>query len=359
MRVSNFSAGPSALPLPVLQQAAAEMVCYGDSGMSVMEMSHRSKHFQEIINRCEARLRRLLGVPENYKVLFLQGGASTQFSMVPLNLLDPRGKADFVCTGSWSKKAIEEARKYADAAIIATSKESGYKEIPSINASHIRPGAGYVHITTNNTIYGTAYHQPPETGGVTLVADMSSDILSKPVEISRFGVIYAGAQKNAGCAGLTLVIIREDLIGQARPETPMMLDYATHAKQGSMYNTPPTYAIYIADLVYQWIEGQGGLEGMARRNQEKANLLYHYLDSTKNYRTHVYPPHRSLMNVVFTLADESLNELFIKEAEDAGLQSLKGHRSLGGLRASLYNAIELGTVATLVEFMKNFEASHC
>ncbi len=355
-RVYNFSAGPATLPEPVLRRAAAEMLDYRGLGISVMEMSHRSPAFDDIIKRAEAALRRLLAIPEGYTVLFLQGGAALQFAMVPLNLLPETGKAAYVHTGVWSKKAIAEARRVGEARVIASSEDRGFAAIPEIGPQAVEPDAAYVHITTNNTIYGTAFDDPPDCGEVPLAADMSSDILSKPIDVAKYGLIYAGAQKNAGPAGVTIVILRNDLIGRARPSTPAMLDYATHAKAKSLYNTPPCYAIYIAGLVFEWLEEQGGLAEIARRNRQKAALLYDCLDRSRLFRAKVQSPHRSRMNVVFTTDDDALDKSFVTSAESAGLLGLKGHRLVGGMRASMYNAMPVAGAERLAAFMARFEA---
>ncbi|MBQ8401462.1 MAG: 3-phosphoserine/phosphohydroxythreonine transaminase [Clostridia bacterium] len=352
-RVYNFSAGPSMLPLPVLEKAAAELVNYGDAGMSVMEMSHRSPAYEAIIRKAEADLRKLMNVPDNYKILFLQGGASTQFASVPLNLMTS-GKADYVLSGQFSTKAYKEAQKYGDAKAIASSKEENFTVIPEITADMVRPDADYVHVCYNNTIYGTKFPKVPETGDVALVADMSSCIISEPVDVSRFAVIYAGAQKNMAPAGLTVVIVREDLLGKARPETPSMLDWQLMAENESMYNTPPCYSIYMAGLVFEWILSIGGLEAMEKMNKEKAALLYDYLDSQDYYIAPVKKEYRSMMNVTFVTGNEDLDKKFPKEAEKAGLMNLKGHRSVGGMRASIYNAMPREGVEALIAFMKDF-----
>ncbi|MBQ8641051.1 MAG: 3-phosphoserine/phosphohydroxythreonine transaminase [Clostridia bacterium] len=352
-RVYNFSAGPSMLPLPVLEKAAAELVNYGEAGMSVMEMSHRSPAYEAIIQKAEADLRKLMNVPDNYKILFLQGGASTQFAAVPLNLMTS-GKADYVLSGQFSTKAYKEAQKYGDARAIASSKEENFTVIPTITADMVRPDADYVHVCYNNTIYGTKYPSIPDTGNVPLVADMSSCIISEPVDVSRFAVIYAGAQKNMAPAGLTVVIVREDLLGKARPETPSMLDWQLMAENDSMYNTPPCYSIYMAGLVYEWILSIGGLEAMEKINKEKAALLYDYLDSQDYYIAPVKKEYRSMMNVTFVTGNEDLDKKFPKEAEKAGLMNLKGHRSVGGMRASIYNAMPKEGIEALIAFMKDF-----
>ena len=356
-RVFNFSAGPSMLPLPVLEKAASELICYGTSGMSVMEMSHRSPAYEAIIEKAEADLRKLMQIPDNYKVLFLQGGASTQFAAVPLILMKT-GKADYILSGQFSTKAYKEALKYGDAKAVASSKEQNFTVIPETTRDTFRPDADYVHICYNNTIYGTKYPSVPDTGTIPLVADMSSCILSEPVDVSKFGVIYAGAQKNMAPAGLTVVIVREDLLGNARPETPSMLDWKLMADNGSMYNTPPCYAIYMAGLVYEWLLSIGGLTEMQKRNIEKAALLYVYLDSQDYYIAPVEKKYRSMMNVTFVTGVEELDKKFPKEAEAAGMSNLKGHRSVGGMRASIYNAMPKEGVEALVAFMKEFAANN-
>ena len=353
-RVFNFSAGPSMLPLPVLEKAASELVCYGDSGMSVMEMSHRSPVYEEIIADAQAKLRQLMNIPDNYKVLFLQGGASTQFASVPLNLLTGSGKADYIVSGQFSKKAYDEAQKYGDVKAIASSKDKNFTYIPQITREDIRPDADYVHVCFNNTIYGTKFNYIPDTGDIPLVADMSSCIISEPVDVSKFGVIYAGAQKNMAPAGLTVVIVREDLLGKARPETPVMLDWKTMADNDSMYNTPPCYAIYMAKLVYEWILDMGGLDAMKEYNVKKAAILYNYLDNQDYYIAPVEREYRSMMNVTFVTGDEALDKKFAKEADAAGIKNIKGHRSVGGMRASIYNAMPIEGVETLVKFMDDF-----
>lgn len=353
-RVYNFSAGPSMLPLPVLEKAAAELVCYGDSGMSVMEMSHRSADYDAIIKDAEKLLRKLMNIPDNYKVLFLQGGASTQFAAVPLNFLPVGGKADYIVSGQFSGKAFKEAQKYGDVVEAASSKADNFTYIPKTTRESFRKDASYVHICFNNTIYGTKYYYIPDTGDIPLIADMSSCILSEPVDVSKFGVIYAGAQKNVAPAGLTIAIIREDLLGNARPETPTMLDYKVMADNDSMYNTPPCYPIYIAKLVFEWLLEMGGLEEMQRRNQKKAKLLYDYLDSQDYYFAPVQKESRSMMNVTFVTGNPDLDKKFATEAAAAGLKSIKGHRSVGGMRASIYNAMPYEGVESLVAFMKDF-----
>ncbi|MEK4027863.1 MULTISPECIES: 3-phosphoserine/phosphohydroxythreonine transaminase [Bacillaceae] len=357
-RVYNFSAGPSMLPLPVLEKAQKELVNYADSGMSVMELSHRSGLFTEIITGAEQLLRDLMNIPDNYKVLFIQGGASQQFAMVPLNLLANSKKADYVNTGSWSKKAIKEAKKYGDVRVIASSEDENFSYIPEINSSMIDPEADYVHITTNNTIEGTAFRNIPDTGGVPLVADMSSNILSEEIDVSKFGLIYAGAQKNIGPAGLTVVIIREDLIGHAPESCPTMLDYKTHSESGSLYNTPPTYGIYMAKLVFEWLQEIGGLKEMEKINRKKAELLYNFLEQSTMFNSPVRKDSRSIMNIPFVSPSAELDAAFVKEAKAAGLETLKGHRSVGGMRASIYNAMPVEGVEALIQFMKQFQEKH-
>ncbi len=353
-RVYNFSAGPSMLPLQVLETCAKDMLDYNGSGMSVMEMSHRSPVYEEIIKDAEAKLRQLMNIPDNYKVLFLQGGASTQFAAVPLNLMNKNKKADYIVSGQFSGKAQKEATKYGDVKIAASSKDANFTFVPKTDRSSFRPDADYVHICFNNTIYGTKFPYIPDTGDIPLVADMSSCIISEPVDVSKFGMIYAGAQKNMAPAGLTLVIIREDLMGNAREDIPVMLDYKTMADNDSMYNTPPCYCIYVAKLVYEWILGLGGLEEMKKLNEKKAALLYDYLDSQDYYVAPVEKESRSMMNVTFVTGDADLDKKFAKEADAAGLKNLKGHRSVGGMRASIYNAMPYEGVEKLVEFMKEF-----
>lgn len=355
-RVYNFSAGPSMLPLPVLERAAKEMTDYNSSGMSVMEMSHRSPVYEAIIARAEGLLRSLMGIPDNYKVLFLQGGATTQFSAVPLNLMTLSGKADYVITGQFSKKAYDEAKRYGDVKVLASSKDENFTYIPTFSPSDIRPDADYVHICYNNTIFGTKYSSIPDTGNIPLVADVSSCILSEPIDVSRFALLYAGAQKNMGPGGLTVVIVREDMLGRARDITPVMLDYKTAAENDSMYNTPPCYAIYIAMLVCEWlIDTVGGLENMAVINRRKAKALYDYIDSSAFFKATAKPEFRSMMNVTFLTGNEELDKSFCKSADKAGFVNIKGHRSVGGMRASIYNAMPEQGVADLIAFMKEFE----
>ena len=358
-RVYNFSAGPSVLPESVLKKAASELVEYGTSGQSVMEMSHRSKEYGAIIEGCEALLREVMHIPDNYKVLFLQGGASSQFAMLPLNLMNGSGKADFVITGQWAKKAYDEASRYGDCNVVASSKDKTFSYIPKLDPATFTKDADYFHICLNNTIYGTRYTRLPETGNVPLVADVSSCILSEPIDVIQFGVLYAGAQKNMAPAGLTVVIIREDLIGHARDITPTMFNYQIHADNGSMYNTPPCYSIYMAKLVLEWIRDEvGGLERMKERNEKKAAILYDFLDQSKLFQGTVVKEDRSIMNVPFVTGNEALDGKFVKEAAAAGLVNLKGHRTVGGMRASIYNAMPVEGVEKLVAFMKDFEANN-
>ena len=354
-RVYNFSAGPAVLPESVLKKAASELVEYKNSGMSVMEMSHRSKAFDDIINNCEALLRNLMGIPQNYKVLFLQGGASSQFAMVPLNLFRKSKKADFIHTGNWTKSAMGETKRYGTVNIVASSEDKNFNYIPKPDKSKFSPDADFFYICTNNTIEGTLFKKLPETGNIPLVADMSSNILSEPVDVSKYGIIFAGAQKNIGPAGLTIVIIREDLVGHAMDITPKMFNYVTHVENKSLFNTPPTYGIYIAKLVFEELQELGGLAAMKKKNEEKANLLYNYLDESKIFKGTVVPEDRSLMNVPFLTDSPELNDKFIKEATQNGLVELKGHRSVGGMRASIYNAMPIEGVKKLVDFMKKFE----
>ncbi len=352
-RVYNFSAGPSVLPEEVLKQAADEMLDYKGSGQSVMEMSHRSKVFETIMQETEASVRDIMGLDESYAVLFLQGGASMQFSMVPLNLFGKNRKADYIDTGMWSSKAIEEARKYGTVRVAASSKDKNYSYIPEFPA--FDKDADYVHITTNNTIFGTRYTSIPDTGSIPLVADMSSNILSEPVDFRKFSLIYAGAQKNLGPAGVTLVVAKRELLGKHMDITPTMLQYSIHEKNASLYNTPPCYAVYIMGLVLAWLKKLGGLKAIGELNHTKANLVYDFLDNSKLFKGTVTPKDRSIMNIPFVLPSEELNAAFVKESEKAGLINLKGHRSVGGMRASIYNAMPLEGVKKLVEFMKRFE----
>ncbi|MCI5481553.1 MAG: 3-phosphoserine/phosphohydroxythreonine transaminase [Lachnospiraceae bacterium] len=354
-RVYNFSAGPAVLPEEVLKEAAAEMLDYRGTGMSVMEMSHRSKAFEEIIKTAEADLRELMNIPDNYKVLFLQGGASQQFAMIPMNLMK-NGVADYIITGQWAKKAYQEACKYGKANKIASSEDKTFSYIPDCSDLPISENADYVYICENNTIYGTKYKTLPNTKGKTLVADVSSCFLSEPVDVTKYGVIYGGVQKNIGPAGVVIVIIREDLITEdVLPGTPTMLQYKTHADNNSLYNTPPAYGIYICGKVFKWLKKMGGLSAMKELNEKKAAILYDYLDQSRLFKGTVVKEDRSLMNVPFVTGDKELDEKFVKEAKAAGLENLKGHRTVGGMRASIYNAMPIEGVQKLVEFMKKFE----
>jgi phosphoserine aminotransferase len=357
-RVFNFSAGPAMLPEAVLKQAREEMLDWQGSGMSVMEMSHRGKEFVSIAEQAEADLRELMAIPDNYKVLFLQGGASSQFAMVPMNLLRGKSGADYINTGSWSKKAIAEAKRYCTLNLAASTEESKFTRAPAQSELKLDPDAAYVHYTPNETIGGVEFPYIPETGDVPLVADMSSTILSRPVDVSKFGVIYAGSQKNIGPAGLTVVIVRDDLIGQTIDGTPTMFDYAAHAGADSMYNTPPTYAWYLAGLVFAHVKQLGGLQAMAEINQRKAGKLYAAIDNSDFYANPVDPESRSWMNVPFTLANADLDAEFLKQASERGLKTLKGHRSVGGMRASIYNAMPEAGVDALIEFMAEFEKNN-
>jgi phosphoserine aminotransferase len=353
--IYNFSAGPAVLPHPALVRARDELLDWHGSGMSVMEMSHRGKEFVSIAEQAEADLRELMGISSDYHVLFLQGGATSQFAMVPMNLLRGRTQADYVNTGAWSKKAIGEAKRYCAVNVAASSEATKFTTVPPQDTWKLDPAAAYVHYTPNETIGGVEFDWIPATGEVPLVADMSSTILSRPVDVSRFGLIYAGAQKNIGPAGLTVVIVRKDLVGNTLAGTPSMFDYKEHADNGSMLNTPPTYSWYLAGLVFQWLKGQGGLDAMAVINQRKAGKLYAAIDASAFYHCPVAVQCRSWMNVPFTLADASLDADFLAGAKSAGLLSLKGHRSVGGMRASIYNAMPEAGVAALIEFMREFE----
>ena len=357
-RVFNFSAGPAVLPEDVLAQASAEMLDWEGSGMSVMEMSHRGREFISIAEEAEADLRELLAVPANYKVLFLQGGATMQFGMVPLNLLRNQTSADYINTGEWSKKAIKEAKLFGKVNIAASAEDKNFSYAPAQDTWRLDPDAGYVHYCSNETIGGVEFNWVPDTGSVPLVADMSSHMLSRPVDISRFGLIYAGAQKNIGPAGLVIVIVRDDLLGHARAGTPSMLDYKVQAEAQSMSNTPPTYAWYVAGLVFKWIKREGGLAGMERRAIEKSKLLYDLIDASSFFKNPVRKSDRSRMNVPFTLADTKLDDAFLKGAEARGMVQLKGHRSVGGMRASIYNAMPIEGVRELAAYMREFEKQH-
>lgn len=355
-RVYNFSAGPSMLPETVLKKAAAEMLDYQGSGQSVMEMSHRSKVYDGIIQEAQRLMREVMGIPDNYKVLFLQGGASSQFAAVPMNLMTKSGKADYVLSGQFSTKAHKEAARYGDCKVVASSKDDNFSHIPALNPKEFRSDADYFHICLNNTIYGTVWHDLPDTGEVPLVADVSSCILSRPIDVSKFGLLYAGAQKNVAPAGLTIVIVREDLLGEPMEATPTMFNYKVMAENDSMYNTPPCWSIYICKLVLEWIKNDiGGLEEMEKRNVRKAQLLYDFLDSSSLFKGCAEKDSRSIMNVTFVTGDKDLDAKFVKESEAAGFVNLKGHRSVGGMRASIYNAMPEEGVAKLVEFMKKFE----
>ena len=355
-RVYNFSAGPSMLPEEVLKKAQTEMLEYGTSGMSVMEMSHRSKDYQDIIDSAEALVRELMHVPDNYKV-FLQGGGSTQFAMIPLNLASKNKKADYVITGQWAKKAAAEAERYITVNRVASSADKTFSYIPKLDKSTFSSDADYFYICYNNTIYGTRYTELPQCD-VPLIADISSCVMSEEIDVSKFGLLFAGAQKNLGPAGVTLVIVREDLIGDAMDITPTMLDYKTHADNGSMYNTPPTYGIYVLKLVLEWIKEQGGVKALQEINEKKAKILYDYLDSSKMFKGTVVPEDRSLMNAPFVTGNEELDAKFVAEAKAAGFVNLKGHRTVGGMRASIYNAMPVEGVEKLVEFMKKFESEN-
>lgn len=357
-RVFNFSPGPAALPESVLRQAADEMLDWHGSGMSVMEMSHRGKEFIAIHAECEALLRELLAIPSNYKVLFMQGGAIGENAIVPMNMLRGHTSADYVNTGEWSKRSIAEARKYAKINVVASSEATHFDRVPKRETWQLDPNAAYLHICANETIGGVEYHFTPDTGDVPLVADVSSNILSRPIDVSQYGLLYGGAQKNIGPAGLTIVIVRDDLLGGALPITPSAFNYTEQAASDSMLNTPPTYAIYIAGLVFHWIKQRGGLAAMEAHNRAKAALLYDFLDSTAFYRSPVVREDRSLMNVPFKLQDESLDAAFLKGAEAQGMRQLKGHRAVGGMRASIYNAMPVEGVQALVAYMKEFEARH-
>jgi phosphoserine aminotransferase len=358
MRIFNFSAGPAVLPEQVLQRAAEEMLDWHGSGMSVMEMSHRGKEFISIADRAQADLRTLLAIPDNYKVLFLQGGAMAENAIIPMNLLGSKTTADYINTGEWSKKSIKEAKKYCKVNVAASAEDKNFSYVPAEETWKLSKDAAYVHICTNETIGGVEYHWVPQTGDIPLVADMSSHILSRKVEVAKYGVIYGGAQKNIGPAGLTLVIVREDLLGQALPITPSAFNWKEQADNDSMLNTPPTYSIYIAGLVFEWLLEQGGVAAMEQKNIAKAKLLYDYLDQTEFYSNPIAKSDRSRMNVPFKLKDESLDDAFLKGAQQNGMAQLKGHRSVGGMRASIYNAMPLEGVQALIGYMKEFERKH-
>jgi len=357
-QIYNFAAGPAVLPHAVLQQVQAELLDWHGSGMSVMEMSHRGKEFMGIAAEAEADLRELMAIPANYKVLFLQGGGSAQFAMVPMNLLRGKKTADYLNTGEWSKKAIAEAKKFCEVNVVASSADKNFSYAPTQDQWKLNPDAAYVHYCSNETIGGVEMFWTPNVGAVPLVADMSSHILSRPVDVAKHAVIYAGAQKNIGPAGLAIVIVRDDLIGETLAGTPSMYDYKIHADNESMYNTPPTFAIYVAGLVFKWLKANGGLAAMEKTNIIKANMLYDYLDSTSFFNCPTAKENRSRMNIPFTLKDESLDEAFLKGAKDKGLLQLKGHRSVGGMRASIYNAMPTEGVRVLVEYMKEFEKNN-
>jgi phosphoserine aminotransferase len=354
-RIYNFSAGPAVLPLPVLEEAQRDLIALPGVGMSVLEISHRSKAFDEIIQGCEADIRKLASIPDSYHVLFLQGGASMQFSMVPMNLMPAGGKADYVSTGSWSKKAIKEAQKVGVVNVAASTESDGFKRVPTQGELKLDPEAAYVHITTNETIHGVEWKYDPDTGSVPLVADASSDIFGRPIDVAKYALIYAGAQKNLAPAGVALVFIRDDMLARSPQGMHTMLDYNTHVKNKSLYNTPPVFTIYVMRLVMKWLIAQGGLEAAERRNQEKAGLIYDAIDSGGFYRGHAQTDCRSLMNVTFRLPSEDLEKRFVSEATKAGLDGLKGHRSVGGIRASIYNAFPITGAEALVAFMKEFE----
>ena len=355
-RVYNFAAGPATLPEEVLREAADEMLDYKGTGQSVMEMSHRSKEFGAIINEAESLLREVMNIPDNYKVLFLQGGASSQFAAIPLNFMNGSGKADYVITGQWAKKAAAEAARYGEVNIVASSADKTFSYIPKLDKSTFTPDADYFYICMNNTIYGTVYHELPDTGDVPLIADISSCFLSEPLDVTKFGMLYGGAQKNVAPAGVTICIIREDLLGKARDICPTMLNYQIHADNGSMFNTPPCYNIYMTKLVLEWIKNEiGGLTKMKELNERKAKLLYDFLDSSEMFKGTVVPEDRSLMNVPFVTGDADLDAKFVAAAKEAGFVNIKGHRSVGGMRASIYNAMPYEGVEKLVAFMKKFE----
>lgn len=358
-KVYNFNAGPSALPLEVLERAQAQLVDFKGSGMSIMEMSHRSAEYEEVHNKAIERLRALFSIPENYEVLFLQGGASLQFAMIPMNLLKEGQKAGYILTGSWSEKAIKEGQLLGDVYEVASTKETNYKRIPTQDELQFNETDAYVHVTSNNTIYGTQWKTFPETGNVPLIADMSSDIMSKPIDVSKFGLIYAGAQKNLGPSGVTVAIVRKDLLDNENTNIPTMLKYSTHAKNNSLYNTPPSFGIYMLGEVLAWIEEQGGLEELAQKNEEKAQLIYSTIDSSNGfYVGHAEQDSRSLMNITFRLADEELEKKFLSEAKEAGFVGLNGHRSVGGCRASTYNAVPYEACEALKNFMEKFQSDN-
>lgn len=354
-QIYNFAAGPAVLPRPVLEEAQRDLLALPEVGMSVLEMSHRSKTVEGIMQSAEDNIRKLAGIPDNYRILFLQGGASLQFSMVPMNLLSSNGKADHIVTGSFAKLAFQDAQRVGQINLAGSTESEEFVRVPDQHELELDPAADYLHFTTNNTIFGTEWNTEPESGQVPLVADASSNIFSKPIDVSKYGLIYAGAQKNLGAAGVTLVIIRDDLLERSPQDLPAMLNYNTHVKGNSAYNTPPVFAVYVLGLVIKWLIIQGGLQTMAQRNEEKAQVLYHAIDSSEFYRGHALTPHRSNMNVTFRLSSEELEQRFVSDATEAGLAELKGHRSVGGIRASIYNAFPFEGVEALVSFMREFE----
>jgi phosphoserine aminotransferase len=354
-RIFNFAAGPAVLPLPVLEEAQRDLLALPGIGMSVLEVSHRSKVFEGILHDCEADIRKLASIPDSYRVLFLQGGASLQFSMVPMNLLGPGATADYLVTGAWSQKAVKEAKRVGTVTVAASTEAENFARIPRQDEIRLTPGAAYVHMTSNNTIYGTQWKAEPEVGGAPLVSDTSSDMFSRPIDVSRYALIYAGAQKNLGPSGVTLVIIRSDMLERSPASLPTMLNYKVHAENQSLYNTPPTFGVYIMRLVMKWLVAQGGLASIGRANEAKAAKLYGEIDRTGFYRGHAQKDSRSTMNVTFRLPNEELEKQFVKESTAAGLDGLKGHRSVGGLRASIYNAFPNEGIDALVEFMREFE----
>ena len=357
-RIYNFSAGPAVLPMPVLEEAQRDLVALPGVGMSVLEISHRSKPFAEIIQGAETDLRALAGIPDQYKILFLQGGASLQFSMVPMNLLTAGATADYIVTGDWAKKALKEAKKVGATHVAATTEQGNFKRIPSQEEIRLTPGAAYVHMTSNNTIHGTQWPSLPDVGGAPLICDMSSDIYSRSIDVTKYGLIYAGAQKNLGPSGVTVVIVREDLLARSSDSLPTMLSYRVQAESGSLYNTPPVFGIYVLRLVLKWLVANGGLSAIQKLNERKAAVLYHELDRSPFWRPHADKDCRSMMNVTFRLPTEDLERLFVKDSTAAGFDGLKGHRSIGGLRASIYNAFPEQGVRDLVSFMKEFEKRH-
>ena len=359
-RVYNFSAGPSMLPLEVLEKAQSEFLCYGDTGMSVMEMSHRSKDFEDILENAKSTLRELMDIPDDYEIVFVQGGGSMQFAMIPLNLFSKTKKADFIQTGQWSKKAMQEAAKFGTTRVVASSEDKIFTFIPETKKEDFDPEADYAYITYNNTIYGTHYTEAklPDTGDVPLITDISSNVLAEKIDVTKFGLLFAGAQKNIGPAGVTVVIIRKDLVGKAMDITPTMLDYTTYVKNNSLYNTPPTFGIYIAGLVFEWVKNKGGVEAVQKINEEKCGILYDFLDDSDLFRGTVVKEDRSIMNAPFILPTDELNKKFIKEAAANGFVNLAGHRTVGGMRASMYNAMPIEGVQALVEFMKDFEVKN-